>query len=131
MRFFKRYICRRHISIWHVGRQYGGRGDVSRWHVCRWHDNLRTVFIMEQCALKNVNICWNIAIPFYLKTSGGQNSNPYLNVVHFSNRVLIRYLWHIKTVVFLDRCQICVLLLVKTEKFCKKNFHWGVAVAQR
>ncbi len=40
---------------------------------------------MEQRALKNVNDCLNINIYSYLETSGGQISNPYLNVVHFFN----------------------------------------------
>ena len=40
---------------------------------------------MEQHALKNVNNCWDTNISFYLETSGGQNSNLYLNVVHFLN----------------------------------------------
>ncbi len=33
----------------------------------------------------NVNNCLNTNIYSYLETSGGQNSNPYLNVVHFLN----------------------------------------------
>ncbi len=40
---------------------------------------------MEQDALKNVNNCLNANISFYLGTSGGQNSNIYLNVVHLFN----------------------------------------------
>ncbi len=40
---------------------------------------------MEQHALKNVNNCLTINIYSYLETSGGQNSNLYLNVVHFFN----------------------------------------------
>jgi hypothetical protein len=43
---------------------------------------------MELHALKNVNNCLNTNIYSYLKASGGQSSNPYLNVVHFfSTRV--------------------------------------------
>jgi len=38
---------------------------------------------MEQHTLKNVNNCWNTNIYSYLETSGGQSSNPHLNVVHF------------------------------------------------
>jgi hypothetical protein len=41
--------------------------------------------LMEQHALKNVNNCLNTNIYSYLETSGGQSSNPYLNVVHFFN----------------------------------------------
>jgi len=40
---------------------------------------------MEQHALKNVNNCCNTNIYSYLETTGGQNSNLYLNVVHFRN----------------------------------------------
>jgi hypothetical protein len=40
---------------------------------------------MEQRALRNVNNCKNTSIYSYLETSGGQNSNLYLNVVHFFN----------------------------------------------
>ncbi len=38
---------------------------------------------MEQHTLKNVNNFLNTNIYSYLETSGGQSSNPYLNVVHF------------------------------------------------
>jgi hypothetical protein len=37
---------------------------------------------MEQHVLKNVNSCWNTQNTFNLVTSGGQNSNLYLNVVY-------------------------------------------------
>ncbi len=47
----------------------------------------------------------------YLEISGGQNSNLYLNVVHFLSLVLIMHLWQLKTTVFLHRCQICAVLL--------------------
>jgi len=40
---------------------------------------------MEQHALKNIKICLNTNIYFYLETSGGQSSNLYLNVFHFFN----------------------------------------------
>ncbi len=40
---------------------------------------------MEQHALKNVNNCINTNIYSYLETFGGQNSYPYVNVVHFLN----------------------------------------------
>jgi hypothetical protein len=42
----------------------------------------------------------------YLETSGGQSSNLYLNVVHFLTLVLIRHLWQLKTIVFLQWCLI-------------------------
>jgi hypothetical protein len=41
--------------------------------------------VMEQRTLKNVNNCLNTNIYSYLETSGGQSSNPYLNVVNFLN----------------------------------------------
>ncbi len=41
-----------------------------------------------------------------------QNLDLYLNVVHFSASVLIRYLWQLKTVVFLHRCLIYAILLL-------------------
>ncbi len=41
------------------------------------------LFSMEQHTLKNINNCLNTNIYSYLETSGGQSSNPYLNVVHF------------------------------------------------
>ena len=40
---------------------------------------------MELHALKNVNNCLNTNIYSYLKASGGQSSNQYLNVVIFFN----------------------------------------------
>ncbi len=43
--------------------------------------------------LKIVNNCLNTNIYSYLETSGGQSSNLYLNVVHYSAPVLIRHLW--------------------------------------
>jgi hypothetical protein len=38
---------------------------------------------MEQHALKNIKKWSNTKIFFYLETSGGQNSNLFLNVVYF------------------------------------------------
>ncbi len=40
---------------------------------------------MEQHTLNIVNNCLNTNIYSYLETSGGQSSNLYLIVVHFSN----------------------------------------------
>jgi hypothetical protein len=56
---------------------------------------------MEQCTLKNVNNYLNANIYSYLETSGGQISNPYLNVVHFLTSELTRHLWQLKTSVLL------------------------------
>ncbi len=50
---------------------------------------------MEQHASKNVDNYLNTKIYSYLKTSGGQSSNLYLNVVYFSTPVLIRHLWQL------------------------------------
>jgi hypothetical protein len=66
---------------------------------------------MEQRTLTNVNNYLNTNIYSYLKTSGGQSSNLYLNVVHFSTPELIRHLWKLKTIVFLHWCLICAVLL--------------------
>jgi hypothetical protein len=38
------------------------------------------IWLMEQHTLKNVNNCLNANISSYLEASGGQSSNPYLNV---------------------------------------------------
>jgi len=54
---------------------------------------------MEQRNLKNVNNYLNTTIYRYLETSGHQSSNLYLSVAHFFNRVRIRQLWQLKTVV--------------------------------
>jgi hypothetical protein len=43
---------------------------------------------MEQHAFKNENNCLDTNIYSYLETSGGQNSNLYLNFVHFFNSLL-------------------------------------------
>ncbi len=44
--------------------------------------DLHCIFTIEQSALKNENNCLNSNIYSYLKSSGGQSSNLYLNVVH-------------------------------------------------
>ncbi len=62
---------------------------------------------------KIVNNCLNTNIYSYLETSGGQSYNLYLNVVHFLTPVLIRYLWQLKTVVFLHWCLICAVPLAE------------------
>jgi hypothetical protein len=41
--------------------------------------------VMEHYALKTLNNWLNTNIYSYLKTSGGQSWNLYLNVAHFSN----------------------------------------------
>jgi hypothetical protein len=42
--------------------------------------------------------CLNTNIYFFSETSGGQSSNIYLNVVHFSTPVYVRHLWQLKTI---------------------------------
>jgi hypothetical protein len=67
----------------------------------------RPIGLMELGALKNVSNCLNTNIYSYLETSGGEISNPYLNVVLFvlfSTPELIRNLWQVKTAVFLHWC---------------------------
>jgi hypothetical protein len=71
---------------------------------------------MEQRTLKIVNNYLNINIYSYLEISGGQSSNPHLNVVMFSTPVLIRHLWQFKTIVFLHWCLICAVLLHATQR---------------
>jgi hypothetical protein len=56
-------------------------------------------------SFKNVKGCFNTNIYSNLEKSGGQSSNLYINVVHFLTLVLIKHLWHLKTVVFLH-CQL-------------------------
>jgi len=60
--------------------------------------------------------CLNANIYSYLKTSGGQSSNLYLNLVHFFNTSVIRHLWQLKTVVFLHWSLICALLFDYIEQ---------------
>jgi hypothetical protein len=67
--------------------------------------------IMEECALKIVNIFLNTNIYSYLEISGGQSLNLYLNVVHFSTPVLNGHLWQLKRVVFLHWCILSGVLL--------------------
>jgi hypothetical protein len=67
--------------------------------------------LMEQHTFQNVNNRLNTNIYSYLETSGGQSSNPYLNVINFSTPELIRNLWQVKTAVFLHRCLICIVPL--------------------
>ena len=67
---------------------------------------------MEQRTLKNCKQLFEYLIYTYLETSGGQSSNLFINVVHFSTPVLIRHLWQLKTIVFLHWCLIRAILLV-------------------
>jgi hypothetical protein len=54
-----------------------GKTNLSRFKA-KWE-------IMEQDTLKNLCNCWNTNISSYLETSGGQSSDPYLNLIHFFN----------------------------------------------
>jgi hypothetical protein len=40
---------------------------------------------MEEGVLKKVNNCWKTENTFYLETSVGQNSNPYITTVPLVN----------------------------------------------
>jgi hypothetical protein len=61
---------------------------------------------------KYLNIGLNTNIYSYLDISGGQSSNLYFNVIHFSTPVFIRHMWQLKTVVFLHWCLKHALLLI-------------------
>jgi hypothetical protein len=69
------------------------------------------VLRMEQHTLKNGNNCLNTNIYSYLETSGGQSSNPYLNLVHFLNTGAD---YKSVAAVFLHWCLICVVPLFQT-----------------
>ncbi len=56
----------------------------------RWHEQFSRP--IEQCTFKNVSKYLNTSIYSYVETSGGQSSNIYLNVDHFSALVLISHL---------------------------------------
>ncbi len=47
--------------------------------------SLKSKYLNGSARFKNVSNCLNTNIYSYLETSGGQSSNPYLNVVHFFN----------------------------------------------
>jgi hypothetical protein len=90
------------------------------------------LLVMEQQNLKIVNNCLNTNIYSYLETSGGQSSNLYFKVIHFSTPVLIRHLWQLKTIVFLHWCLLCALLLLKA--FSRSNtlaYSLGASVAKK
>jgi hypothetical protein len=58
---------------------------IGEWYkACEWASLY--MLVTEQHTLKNVNNCENTKITFYLETFGGQNSNLYLNVVHFQHQ---------------------------------------------
>jgi hypothetical protein len=52
---------------------------------CCCNSTNQTVLFNETARFKNANNGWNTNISFYFDTSGGQNSNQCLNVVHFFN----------------------------------------------
>ncbi len=67
---------------------------------------------MEEHTLKKCKQLLEYQNESYIETSGGQNSNLYLSIVHFSTPVLIRQLWQLKTVVFLHRRLLFAALLL-------------------
>ncbi len=86
---------------------------------CDKYDQVKAT--MEQHTFKNANNYLNTNIYSYLKTSGGQSSNLYLNAVHFLTPELIRHLWQLKTFVFLHWCLICAVLIpqnISSSYFC-------------
>ncbi len=66
---------------------------------------------IEEHPLRNLNNYLNTNIYSYLETFGGQSSNLYLSVAHFSTPVLIRHLLQLKTLVFMHWCLICGVIL--------------------
>ncbi len=70
--------------------------------------------LMKHHTLKNTYSCSYTKIFFYLEPASGQNSNLYLNVVHFFN-TNIRHLWLLWTVVSLYSCLIHAILVDKTQ----------------
>ncbi len=86
-----------------------GEKDKCSEDLC-FKDVLRVIYNGTAC-FKIVNNCLNSNINSYLETSGGQSSNLYLNVAHFSTPVLIIHLWQLKKVVFLNWCLIHAVLL--------------------
>jgi hypothetical protein len=80
---------------------------------------------MEQLTQKQVNNCWDVKISFYLETSCGQNSNPYLKSVHFIKTAKIRHLWESKMVIFLHRFLICATQLLQMQYFLVSQMSIG------
>ncbi len=83
------------VNIWNDG-QFPHKFEVKFLVAChtmtlaflilQWNN----VITIEQRAFENVNNCLNVNIVSYLNTSGGQNSNLYLNVFHFFNVSVIK-----------------------------------------
>jgi hypothetical protein len=88
------------------------------------------VATMEKRTLKNVNNCLNTNIYPSLETYGGQSLNLHLNVDHFFNTSVNRYLWQLKTVVFLHWCLICAVLLFKLQANIRLGWKWMVTSFQ-
>jgi hypothetical protein len=80
-----------HLSNAHIifPASYAGKGVLNK-DTTVWLDGARPppISLLEQRPLKIVNKCLNTNIYSYLETSGGQNYNLYLNVVHFFNTSL-------------------------------------------
>ncbi len=94
------------------GHRGQGINRTAYWPILPVQEIVASVASAMEALFKNVKI---VGIPTFthllIYSSGGQNSNLFLNVAHFSTPVLIRHLWQLKTVVFLHRCLICALLL--------------------
>jgi hypothetical protein len=63
-----------------VEEKQGYNGGGGAFTVARMWGKSKSI---EQNASINENNCLNMSIYSYLETSGGKNSNLYLNVVHF------------------------------------------------
>ena len=81
------------------------------------------VFNWTAC-FKNISNCLKTNIYSYQETSGGQNSTPNLNVVHFLTPVLIRHLWQLKTVVFQHWWRMHAVLLQALLARLHAALHW-------
>ncbi len=92
-----------------------------------WTKTISFVFCFWQkkkLAFKNVSNCLNTKIYTTLETSGGQSSNLYLNVVHFSTPVLIRHLWQLKTVFPALVSNMCCYIRFQIISYIRNDFYF-------
>jgi hypothetical protein len=76
----------------------------------------------EQHTLKNINNSCNTNISVYLETSGGQNSNLFINAVYFSN-TSVNKTSVAALAVFLHRSLICAVVLCQFIIITKLQKH--------
>ncbi len=67
---------------------------------------------MEEHTLKKCKQLLEYQNEIYIETSGGQNSNSYSSIVHFSTPLLVRHRWQLNTVVSLHSCLLFAALLL-------------------